>query len=436
MTKRLALVFVCLSISSAHVTLAHDIPNARVDRSIQVELSPGKLAIRYEVSLSELTLTQDLRRLIGSLPSGDRTTWFQRYGTETGPLNAKGFVVSIDREPVDLKSTSFDLKIEDHPKFIYHFESIVPEHGTLFVNDSNFSASEGTSRLAIKGSGVIISGDDLPPDVESIAIKPVWQLSTREERRTHTIRVNFAPSTAPVASSLAPAHVTPSKPAPSSSQTLSSLLDRAATSSWLPLIGLAFLLGIAHSIQPGHGKSLIIAGSLGPGGRWRGLALGFAAMIGHMSSVVALAFVLWITKATDYEAWNGVVVHVAGFWLAAIGLWRIGHHLGDFGKQISTHLHHSDLSSGGILSLGLVSGLVPCWDAVALLLLSAALGRLGLGLILLAAFSLGMGAVLATIGFVATRLPIHTSTDKRWPRALGLASGCLLAIMGAIFLLR
>ena len=35
--------------------------NARVDRSIQATLAPGRLAIDYEVSLSELTLTQDLR---------------------------------------------------------------------------------------------------------------------------------------------------------------------------------------------------------------------------------------------------------------------------------------------------------------------------------------------------------------------------------------
>ena len=44
---------------------AHDIPNQRVDRSIQVTLGPGRLEIDYEVSLSELTLTQDLRALDG-----------------------------------------------------------------------------------------------------------------------------------------------------------------------------------------------------------------------------------------------------------------------------------------------------------------------------------------------------------------------------------
>src|SRR3954463_5258456 len=84
-------------------TLAHDIPNARVDRSIQATLLPGRLTIDYEVSLSELTLTQDLRMLIGVLPGADRRDWFVSYGREVGPLNARGFLVNVDREPLELQ---------------------------------------------------------------------------------------------------------------------------------------------------------------------------------------------------------------------------------------------------------------------------------------------------------------------------------------------
>src|SRR5207244_2238461 len=75
---------------------AHDIPNARVDRSIQATITPGRLLVDYEVSLSELTLTQDLRSLVGSLPGSDREAWFERYGQVTGPLNAKGLLVTVD----------------------------------------------------------------------------------------------------------------------------------------------------------------------------------------------------------------------------------------------------------------------------------------------------------------------------------------------------
>ena len=62
MLRRTLLV---LAILAASVASAHDIPNARVDRAIQVELRPSVVEVLYEVSLAELTLTQDLRSLIG-----------------------------------------------------------------------------------------------------------------------------------------------------------------------------------------------------------------------------------------------------------------------------------------------------------------------------------------------------------------------------------
>ena len=58
----------------------HDIPNQRIDRSIQIEVVPEKLRIDYEVSLTELTLVQDLRALMGSLPSGESAGWLDVYG--------------------------------------------------------------------------------------------------------------------------------------------------------------------------------------------------------------------------------------------------------------------------------------------------------------------------------------------------------------------
>src|SRR4051812_15354992 len=107
-------------------TRGHDIPNARVDRSIQATLFPGRLTIDYEVGLSELTLTQDLRALIGALPGVDRRDWFVSYGREVGPLNARGFVVTVDRKALEVRFLGFDLEVEEHPRFLFHFEAETP----------------------------------------------------------------------------------------------------------------------------------------------------------------------------------------------------------------------------------------------------------------------------------------------------------------------
>ena len=185
------IVAACAWLSQA-AARAHDIPNERIDRSIQVSLSPGTMAVDYEVSLSELTLTQDLRRLIGTLPGADRAKWLDQYGHVTGPLNAKGLLVTADGEPVQLVMNGFDLVVEDHPRYTFHLSAPIPSSGRLRVRDMNYVSSEGTSRLAIRGlSGVVVTGDSLPHDVAKIEIRPAIFLSDDEDRRTKQVQVDY-----------------------------------------------------------------------------------------------------------------------------------------------------------------------------------------------------------------------------------------------------
>jgi nickel/cobalt exporter len=58
------------------------------------------------------------------------------------------------------------------------------------------------------------------------------------------------------------------------------------------------------------------------------------------------------------------------------------------------------LAWGSLVALGASGGLVPCESALILLLGAIAVGRLGLGLVLLVAFSLGLALVLTLIGTV------------------------------------
>ena len=55
---------------------------------------------------------------------------------------------------------------------------------------------------------------------------------------------------------------------------------------------------------------------------------------------------------------------------------------------------------GSLIALGASGGLVPCESALVLLLSAIALGRVGLGLMLLTAFSLGLAVVLVAIGIL------------------------------------
>jgi ABC-type nickel/cobalt efflux system permease component RcnA len=437
-------VFLALAVLGCPDARAHDIPNQRVDRSSQATLLPGLLKIDYELSLSELTLTQDLRSLIGSIPGGDRSDWFKRYGEVTGPLNAKGFLISRDGEPVPLEVRGFDLVVEEHPRFTFHFQATVPQQGRLRIHDTNYVSSEGTCRLAIRGrGGVSVEGDELPSDVDQIPVRPVWQLTDEEERRTRSVEINFqgpSSASAQVETALRPASQARHRESSAKPDQLSRLLDRDSAGSWIGLLLIAAGLGAIHAIQPGHGKTLVSAIALGPDARWYQPALlGLVTTIAHTGSVLLIAATLWCTGASRVAGLHQSLVQAAGFAIAAGGFWRIGRYLGEWGE----HSHEAEiepgpLSLGSLIGLGIAGGLVPCWDAVALIVLSAALGRLGTGVLVVLAFGIGMAGVLVGVGLLASRLKaavVHASRAKAWESRLGLASGAVLAVIGLAFFL-
>ncbi len=432
--SRLGLVFLLIVFGFFQAN-AHEIPNARVDRSIQVTVHPGRLTIDYEVSLSELTLLQDLRALSEPATNTDARALFEQYGRISGPLNAKGFLVSAEGVPRELRMVAYELNVEEHPRITFHFETDLPPRGRISIKDTNYESSEGTSRLALRGvGGVRIRGDDLPIDVALIPIRPVWQLTDAEERRTRQVVASYEPSAIAAVAATVPS-VTPRRP----TDRLSHLLDRSGASVfglWL----IALTMGAAHALQPGHGKSLVAAASLGDRSGWyRGPALALTITLAHFGGVLALALALWATRTSRYPEINRGLTQAAGFVIAAIGFWRLGRHLGGHGEHVGADLSTAppSLDARGLLALGLAGGAVPCWDAVILILLAEAIGRLALGLALLSAFSLGMAVVLVAVGLAAARLRGYIQrrdAEGIWARRVGLLSAAAVAAIG-IYLL-
>ena len=92
-----------------------------------------------------------------------------------------------------------------------------------------------------------------------------------------------------------------------------------------------------------------------------------------------------------------------------------------------------EISTRGLFGLGVAGGLVPCWDAVGLIVLSAALGRLAAGVGLVLAFSAGMAAILVAVGCLAWKVKsvaLDLSRETKWQRGLGLAAGVMLSALG------
>lgn len=446
-------VIVCLA-SRPDLAFAHDIPNARIDRATQVTIAPGRLRVDYEVSLAELTLAQDLRQLdpdaeLGG--EGGRPALFERYAQVVAPLNARGFLVRVGAAEVELATLGHEIAVEGHPRFTFHFEASLPPDGHLTLADTNYASSEGPVRLACRVDPAVSARGDLPPaDLEAIPIRAAWELSDREEAATRRLTLDYAPAATqarPVALTAAPPTPTPeSAPARPADAGLTRFLDGGSPASRIAWLLAAFALGLAHAIQPGHGKALIAAASLGDlGSSRRGAALGMMTAVVHLGSVAALAALLWLLDFRQYDWAHALLTRGAGFAVAVVGSFRLGRALAGSGDRTDLFefaAHPSARPTAGLFSLALAGGLVPCWDAVALLIVAHAAGRLLWGMALLVAFSLGLGVVLVAVGWLAGRvrrrfaaLGEANSTDPRL-RWLTGASALALLIIGLGLLAR
>ena len=211
-------------------------------------------------------------------------------------------------------------------------------------------------------------------------------------------------------------------------------------------LALAFFFGAVHAHTPGHGKTLVAAYFVGSRGRLAdAVYLGGVVTATHTVSVFALGLItLYASTRIALERIFPWLSLLSGAMVLAIGGWLLFQRLrGMGGSHEHAHLHsHSHAhghshshshSHGSLFSLGVSGGLVPCPEALVVLMLSISLGRLGFGLVLLTAFSLGLAAVLIAIGgamviaggrFTALR-PAGTLTQR-----LPVLSAAVVTVLG------
>ncbi|MBI2924016.1 MAG: sulfite exporter TauE/SafE family protein [Planctomycetes bacterium] len=89
-----------------------------------------------------------------------------------------------------------------------------------------------------------------------------------------------------------------------------------------------------------------------------------------------------------------------------------------------------------LITTGILGGMVPCPAAFVILLMSLAVGKVAWGLVLICAFSLGLGGVLTAIGvillgakkFMADRM----EGSGPWLRRLAIASSAFIVLLGTL----
>jgi ABC-type nickel/cobalt efflux system permease component RcnA len=91
-----------------------------------------------------------------------------------------------------------------------------------------------------------------------------------------------------------------------------------------------------------------------------------------------------------------------------------------------------------LIGLGVSGGLLPCHDAIGILLLAAGVGQIGLGIALVGSFSIGLAVVLIAIGILMVKARgllnrlLPGAEGPGWARWLPVASAGVVMLLGVL----
>jgi ABC-type nickel/cobalt efflux system permease component RcnA len=277
------------------------------------------------------------------------------------------------------------------------------------------------------------------------------------------------------------------------------LIEEITLPTFLLALAVSFVWGAMHAMTPGHGKTIVGAYLVGSRGTMRhALYLGLTTTITHTLGVFALGLITlfaaqYIVPETLYPwmsllsglfvAGIGVNLFVSRFKSSAIKLPTVKanlverefspvlqhshtgtathahkyvltkspanahvhphtsdhHHDHDHAHGDHSHLPPEQITWRSLLALGVSGGLIPCPSALVVMLGAIALNKIGFGLVLVLAFSLGLAAALTAIGMLfiyAGRFFERFPSQGRLIRMLPVLSALFVSIIGVAIVWR
>ena len=252
------------------------------------------------------------------------------------------------------------------------------------------------------------------------------------------------------------------------------LISTQGKLSFLVLLSAALIaagLGALHALEPGHGKTIVAAYLVGSRGTARhAVLLGVVVTAAHTAGVYLLgAVTLYASRYIVPEQLYPWLGAISGLSVAGLGIFIfLRHWTGETGKHSHVpgeqHSHwllsvfkrvvpvmaanpanrtaipaeakpiERALSLRELCMLGITGGIVPCPAALVVLLSAFSLHRIGFGLFLITAFSLGLAAVLVTVGltivYAKRVISSRVRADTPALRYLPFLSSAFMVVLG------
>lgn len=389
-----------------------------VNHYTRLEVSAQGVEVTYVLDLAE-TPTFTLLREWKLDPKSPQTE-LEKKAAEQAQQWAEGLEFRADGAPVDpgfvhstiqifpdpdgqasariastfqLANVRSPLQFEDHnyaDRFGWKEIVIRSKPGVQIVTASQGSTEQGPPLTHTRPTG----GQDLRASVE-------WRASPSPAVPPRIVPI---PQPEPVYPPV------PEKPPTQASVAKGDFLSRILAMSQIPwqwmlvALAVAFGLGGAHALEPGHGKTIVAAYLVGSRGTAAHAALlGAVVTFTHTISVFVLGMAMLVLSRSivpgnvikTLEAASGMSIVAVGAMLFFERIQQLRHPHHDH-----SHLPAEEVTLGSLIALGVSGGLVPCPAALVIMLAAIASGHTGAGLVLLVAFSLGLAGVLMIVGML------------------------------------
>jgi nickel/cobalt transporter (NicO) family protein len=431
MKRLIALLAVAGAFLAPGVAAAHPLGNFTVNRFSAVELSGRDVYVLYVLDLAEIPTYQEGGRV--------RSPGFPS-------ALARGFVLELDGTRTVLVPLKHKLSTKPGAgglptlRFEAVFRALPPAQGTALVfHDTNFADRIGWKEVVIRADrGASIRSSSVPSTSESHELRayPENLLKSPLDLTSARARVELGsgPSVTPSLEGVAVPRGAGGR--------FESLVARGELSAGIILISLfiAAFWGAAHALTPGHGKAIVAGYLVGSRGKPRhAVLLGGVVTVTHTAGVFAVGLVtLLLSRFVVPERLYPWLTVASGLLVVAVGgsvFWsRWRHRRAHRQRHDHHHHHHSHTPDArGLLGIGVAAGLLPCPSALVVLLSAISLHRVGFGLALIVAFSLGLAATITSIGLLAVfarRAFGRLALDGPLVRALPALSALVILAVG------
>jgi ABC-type nickel/cobalt efflux system permease component RcnA len=424
LVKRLLLAIALLAVLLAPAgAAAHPLGNFTVNRHSELTLSGGRVYVHYTLDLAEIPTFQIGARV--------RSAGFALEA-------ARALELRLDGAPARLRLLERRTRTRPGAGGLrtLRFDAVYVAAGTatrLAFRDRNFPSRIGWREIVVRAErGATLQTSSVPARSQSADLRSYPSNRLRSPLDVTSASASFTPGTGPGSPPRLDARVAPAAHRTSGFE---SLVSQGDLSFGIVLLSLAIAAfwGAAHALTPGHGKAIVAGYLVGTKGRpLDAVLLGWIVTVTHTIGVFALGFVtLLLSQFIVPESLYPWLTFASGLLVVGVGatvLWSRARGRGH------GHAHeHDHIERRSLLGVGIAAGLLPCPSALVVLLSAIALHRIGFGLALIVAFSVGLAATITSIGLVAVlakRAFGRLSLDGPLVRLLPAASALVILAVG------